>query len=383
MERTSSSRRSPFCPQCGHRSLDPIWHGEVEVDLCRKCGGLWFEEGELKQVLRLSDPTKAVRNVFAHSSEKSGKESDRTCADCNSPMKRFRVKKTGIEAEQCGACGGIWLESGMLEKLAVIGQAEQVRVHLEQEPTVGDWLLQFFVGLPREFNCPPKKFPVLTVSLIALNSLIFLISTFHPSLAFNEFLSSYGLIPADFPETRWGLTLFGSQFLHGGFFHLLGNMYFLYLFGDNIEDVFGRVGFFLLYIFGGAIAGTAETFNSMGSEIPVVGASGAVAAVGGAYIVVFRKARLTAMFIWYQFKISAIWAIGLWFAFNSFALFVDLPGVAWTAHIAGLIIGVGVGFLAYQGIMTANPILQYLNEANYLHSRFHPRLRAKRNKGEV
>jgi membrane associated rhomboid family serine protease len=356
-------------------------HGKVEVDLCRNCGGLWFEEGELKKVLRQSDPTKAVRNVFAHSSEKSGKESDRGCADCNSLMKRFRVKKTGVEAEQCDACGGIWLESGMLEKLAVIGQAEQVRVDLEQDPTIGDWLLQFFAGLPREFNCRPKKFPILTVSLIALNSLVFLFSIFHPSLPFDDFLSSYGLIPVDFPETRWGLTLFGSQFLHGGFFHLLGNMYFLYLFGDNIEDVLGRIGFLLLYVLGGALAGAAETFSSMGSEIPVVGASGAVAAIGGAYIVIFRKAQLTAMFIWLQFKIPAIWAIGLWFAFNSFALFVDFPGVAWAAHIAGLIIGVGVGSLAYRGVMTANPILQYLNDAKHLHSRFHPRLRGKRKDG--
>jgi len=153
------------------------------------------------------------------------------------------------------------------------------------------------------------------------------------------------LLPAAVPE--W-LTLFTSMFLHGGFLHFLGNMWFLYLFGDNVEDRFGRPLYFLMYMGSGLIAGMAHLISNSDSPVPTIGASGAIAGVMGAYLVLYPHARvLTVIPLFLFFPIFVIPApvfLGIWFLIqivngSLMSLEASAGGVAWWAHIGGFAAG--------------------------------------------
>jgi membrane associated rhomboid family serine protease len=155
----------------------------------------------------------------------------------------------------------------------------------------------------------------------------------------------YGFVPAEFNP----LTIFTSMFMHGGFAHIIGNMWFLYIFGDNVESILGHVKFFMFYLACGIGAALAQFFVEPASQVPMIGASGAVAGVLGAYMIRFPKARvhvLAVIIIFITtFVVPAQIVLGLWFLMQLSgglgSLGVDTTGgVAWFAHIGGFIIGV-------------------------------------------
>ena len=140
------------------------------------------------------------------------------------------------------------------------------------------------------------------------------------------------------------------MFMHGGWLHLIGNMVFLWVFGDNVEDAMGHVRYAVFYLIGGFAATAAHTFVSQGDLIPAIGASGAISAVLGAYIVLYPRASVTAIipiFFFIPFQVSALFLIGLWFVMQLFNGIIGLTeavgaggGVAWFAHIGGFVAGV-------------------------------------------
>lgn len=199
---------------------------------------------------------------------------------------------------------------------------------------------------PLKDENPTSRFPILTVLLVAINSSIFVGTLLTGT--FEKIIDEYGMRPVEiFAGTRLE-TLFTSMFLHGGILHILGNMLYLYIFGDNIEDVLGR-GKFLLFYFGtGLIASLAQAVTDPGSSIPNIGASGAISGVLGAYIVLYPRARvLTVAAIYYFWRIimvPAVLFIGFWFVLQvlsaSLTWMTGLSsGVAYLAHIGGFIAG--------------------------------------------
>ncbi len=196
---------------------------------------------------------------------------------------------------------------------------------------------------------------VITIGLIVLNALIFV---FEATLSIPEleaFITQYGTIPAEIVRGQDWYTLLTSMFLHGGWFHLIGNMLFLWVFGDNIEAVLGKIAYLVFYLLGGLGASLAHIFANVGSSIPSVGASGAIAAVLGAYIVMFPHSRVRVLVLAYRVgiaRITALMFIGLWAVtqfFNGIASLgvqtAQTDGVAWWAHIGGFAVGLAVGFL--------------------------------------
>ena len=179
--------------------------------------------------------------------------------------------------------------------------------------------------------------------------------------ALNRLITDWGVVPARLMAT-WGrgdflsvdtATLITSQFLHGGWLHLLGNMLYLWIFGNNVEDRFGRLGFLLFYLAGGAVAGLAQVAVDPTSGAPTIGASGAIAATLGAYIVLFPRARVTSLiflgFFYQLLNIPAVVVLGFWFLLqlvDGFAsLGVTQSGcVAFFAHIGGFVLGAMIGF---------------------------------------
>jgi membrane associated rhomboid family serine protease len=190
--------------------------------------------------------------------------------------------------------------------------------------------------------------------LIAINVVVFLYQiTLDPS-ATQSFINRWGVIPAEIMQGTEFVTLLTSMFLHGGWMHLIGNMLFLWVFGDNIEHVLGHIGYLIFYLLGGLAASMAHILFNPGSTIPSVGASGAIAAVLGAYVVMFPRARVRMLMLIGFGRVtqtSALIFLGIWFLtqlFSGVASVADTAqtgGVAWWAHIGGFVFGLIAGFL--------------------------------------
>lgn len=199
----------------------------------------------------------------------------------------------------------------------------------------------------RDHN-PSGRTPHVTRLLIGLNVLVFLAYWFGlgSDLAIARFFLDWGLVPARiaFGEGYW--TFATSMFLHGGWMHLLGNMLFLHVFGDNMEDRMGHVRFLLFYMFAGLAAAFAQFATDPASMVPMVGASGAIAGVLGGYLLLYPKARVDVVFIFFVFfkvlPIPAWITLGVWFALQLFSgatTPTDTGGVAYWAHVGGFVAG--------------------------------------------
>jgi hypothetical protein len=210
--------------------------------------------------------------------------------------------------------------------------------------------------IPLRDENPSRSIPVVTRSLIALNCLAFLFElTLGPDL--RGFMFAWGLVPERvtlalrYGEEPWSgpaLALLTSMFLHGGWLHLLGNMWYLAIFGDNVEDRLGRLRFLLFYLAAGCWAGAVHTLANPHSRLPTVGASGAIAAVLGAYAVSFPRARVLTLVPFFPFlqilALPALLVLGFWFVYQFFSGALALAwggggGIAWWAHIGGFLFG--------------------------------------------
>jgi membrane associated rhomboid family serine protease len=218
--------------------------------------------------------------------------------------------------------------------------------------------------IPLRDAIPSHSFPAATVLVIALNVLIFL---YELSLgrALEMFIMQYGAVPLRFilagqteqvSTVERFLPLFASMFLHGGWLHLGGNMLYLWIFGDNIEDRLGHLGFVVFYLVCGLAAALTQIYINPTSKIPMVGASGAVAGVLGAYLVLFPHSRVVALipilFFFQVVELPAVLFLVFWFLmqFLSGAVAITATtyatgGVAWWAHIGGFVSGMALGFL--------------------------------------
>lgn len=194
---------------------------------------------------------------------------------------------------------------------------------------------------------PSYSKPIVTIVLIAINIAVFLFEISLDDYSRNLLIEMYGLVPAHL----YVPSVMTSMFLHGGWFHVLGNMWFLWIFGDNVEDVLGRGKFLLFYLLCGMAAGVTHVFLNPFSDVPTVGASGAIAGVMGGYLVKFPRSRiLTLVFIFFfitTFEVPASVMLVYWFLLQVFSgvgsvartQATQTGGTAWFAHVGGFIAG--------------------------------------------
>jgi membrane associated rhomboid family serine protease len=200
----------------------------------------------------------------------------------------------------------------------------------------------------RDHN-PSTRTPFVTWALIVVNVLIFL--SYYPSHAASEarllaFYADWALVPSEVLRGLDVHTVLTSMFLHGGWMHLIGNMLFLWIFGDNMEDLLGHLGFLAFYVVSGLAAAAGQILAGPGSSIPMVGASGAIAGVMGGYLLFFPKARIDVLvIIFFLIKIFTVPAwlmLGLWFGLqlvNGLSMDITNGGVAYWAHAGGFAAG--------------------------------------------
>jgi membrane associated rhomboid family serine protease len=209
--------------------------------------------------------------------------------------------------------------------------------------------------IPLKDDNPTQTFPLITIALVVINILVFIYQLTLSSEGLETFLFRYGAIPGRlihplegaqaFPQAiPFGLTIFSSMFLHGGLFHLLGNMLYLWIFGNNVEDYLGHVRYIIFYLISGFFAAFIHTLSDLNSAIPMIGASGAIAGILGAYLVLFPRANVSTLFIFIIFfkiiKVPAVLILGLWFLLQLLNAGSGGGSVAWYAHVGGFLTGV-------------------------------------------
>lgn len=214
--------------------------------------------------------------------------------------------------------------------------------------------------IPLRADIPTRRFPIVTASLIAVNVAVYLYQLTLNEYQYGAMIFRWGYLPIEYTRfvqvypqlaVPYGLTVFTSMFVHGGFMHLAGNMLYLWIFGNNIEDFFGKTKFIIFYLVSGITAVALFTVTSPASEVPLVGASGAIAGVLGAYVALYPRARILALvflgFFIQTVRVPAAVLLGFWFVLQ---LLYGLPslladsqggGVAWFAHVGGFVFGYG------------------------------------------
>lgn len=213
--------------------------------------------------------------------------------------------------------------------------------------------------IPLKDMTPRRSFPIITLVLIVANFIVFFHQISLSPHAARALVMTYGLVPAKIQLALAGryamgralLPVFTCMFLHGGWLHIIGNMWFLWIFGANVEDRLGSVPYLFFYLICGLGSGVAEAAFAWGSPIPSIGASGAISGVLGAYILFFPRSRILTLvplfIIWFLWRIPAVLFIGLWFIVQflsgvgslSAAHSELLGGVAWWAHVGGFVLG--------------------------------------------
>ena len=202
--------------------------------------------------------------------------------------------------------------------------------------------------LPIRDHNPSEKVPFVTYALILINVLVFLYmeASFSEERALLSFYYDYALVPIRLSEGENPTQLLTHMFLHGGWMHLLGNMLFLWIYGDNMEEEFGHVGFLIFYLLCGLAAAMLQYLPDAQSRVPMVGASGAIAGVMGGYLLLFPKAKVDILIFFVVFirilPIPAWIVLGLWFGlqfFNGVTVDSSQGGVAYWAHVGGFLAG--------------------------------------------
>jgi membrane associated rhomboid family serine protease len=212
------------------------------------------------------------------------------------------------------------------------------------------------IMLPLRDTIAARRLPIVLWALVFVNVLVFLREIDLSPVELRAFVFHYGMIPAQLSTwpglaQHWA-TIITAMFVHGGFLHIAGNMWFLWIFGDNVEDRLGHLRFLLFYLLGGCAAAALQVLLAPSSTVPGIGASGAIAAVMGAYLVLYPRAGVVSLLIFppLLFQLPAFMWIGIWFVEQWFNGIVTLHvaaqgGVAYWAHVGGFVFGLLVGLV--------------------------------------
>jgi len=222
---------------------------------------------------------------------------------------------------------------------------------------------------PIKDSVPSRSVPVMTRGLILVNVIVFFFELTLPQQSVEQLFYLFGIVPARFTHPDWAASvgfaidnywpILTHQFLHGGWLHIIANMWVLWIFGDNVEDRMGPVRFTIFYLVCGSIAGLTQVLTNPDSTLPSLGASGAIAGVLGAYFLFYPTARLIVMFpiffFPFFFEVPAVFYLAIWFFVQLFSGTLALAGpqqvggIAWWAHIGGFVSGMLLCWLFVRG----------------------------------
>lgn len=362
------------CPQCGS-GLVSVQFQTISVDKCPVCRGAWFDSGELSALVQ---EIKRGELRVEESEATAPTLGPNLCPRCFESLLPFDYQyNANIRLKRCPACKGIWVPFhcfGAIKKLYQssrkvfqrdAGFAQGLKEHyedIENWQTIGEfssllssrvpiWLLFApKIVMPLSDSPGVSSAPLVTLSLIGINLVL---SFYHwtglSGMKFEQYVNLYGMVPARVIQGDRLPGILTSLFVHAGIFHLLGNMFYLWLFGDNVEERMGRIKFLIFYFFAGTLGALVHAFFYSDSTIPLVGASGAISGVLGAYFIFFPWARIKTLFMYRVIDIPAWIYLGTWIAFQVILAVLSLAlgrmfSVAFLAHIGGFLSGILISF---------------------------------------
>ncbi len=358
------------CPRCGKALVKDTYEGKT----CHRCPDGHGTAMTLPVLRALCGSPEFANALWYKASQKKAVEGLAACPFCGKPMVFASINILGrsILLDVCRSCQAIWFDPGELEALPryvpqsekdpnrrareiiAMDKVRQMRENAHRGDEAPDSMLKYMAGLlgfPVEEDAPVvESLPLLTWFATIVCFLGFCLTRSHVNAAAQE----WGLIPAE-PLRHHGATFLTSMFLHGGFLHLAGNLYFLLIFGDNVEEALGKVFYLLFVLCAGLAASLGHILFNPGSTTPCIGASGFISGVIAVYAVLFPQVRISVlargfMYRFYWVGLPAWGAFLLWIAGQGFMAFLNAAnpeggGVAYMAHLGGALFGLAVGFL--------------------------------------
>jgi membrane associated rhomboid family serine protease/Zn-finger nucleic acid-binding protein len=318
--------------------LTPVRAGEAVVDRCERCGGKFFDRDEVGLAFPDLGDWTSVPSV-----RRSGRSRLR-CPKDEASLTAFRIHSGDdeIEVDVCPSCDGLWLDRAEASRLRAI-TADAARAE-SRIPGIGSYLFQLFTGFPIEVWNPVRRVPWVVYAISGAILLGFLIQVAlvsrHGIEGAFEILRPWTIVPTEILGGRHLLGLLTHGFLHAGLLHLAGNLYFLLVFGDNVEDALGHLRFAVLF-FAALLAGAAaQVLATPTVAEPMLGASGAVSGVLGAYLVLFPRVQVWTVIFFIRFRLGILWYLGLWLLLQFLFAALGREGIAWYAHLGGFVCGV-------------------------------------------
>ncbi len=359
---------SYFCPVDGTK-LEAMALNSSQVFRCPQCGGEMVNYATLRKDPKRFDSMKGLWNAALQITELNGK----TCPLCERHMTRVHLPNSESYVDICKPCQNIWLDKSeyeliptnenaknvpfdLYEGLSEKAKDELLAAQLEdyrrdrkemESPMPRGWkLIPAFLGLPTEDEgIQISKMPIATWILASICVIVYLFTRENP----DYYYQTWGFI-ANGPVIHSMITVFTSFFLHAGWWHLIGNMYFLVVFGDNVEDEIGSLRFLILIFLGNFFGTMLYALLALSSDIPSVGASAGISAVLAYYVVLFPRSYLRfLLFRFVPFKMQAYWFLVIWLIMqiinSSYQMRFEGGGVNALAHLGGAAVGLVWGIV--------------------------------------
>lgn len=342
-----------YCPRCDYPLLESNYQA-LTIHACPVCKGVLANRDCLEYLVEDSQENLALIATPT--------EIDLKHSSCDGTFVTHKVHpEHELHIDVCNVCKAVWFDYEELEYTDELKDIATAKQGIEKPFRWYHGLFVLMSQIPIEFNARPRKIPWITVLLILINVAVFIAQANH-----NVFFTlSLSFMPAAPIDADWFKTLFTSMFAHGSMLHLLGNMYFLYLFGDNVEDILGKWRFVGFYLAGGFVSALAVV--ALGNAMFYIGSSGAIAALMGAYLIYFRAAKMSnpIPILWLKKswrKISPWIYIGIFVAIDLISALAKVnDGVAHWAHLGGFIFGVIFASLTYKSVLEKNKFLKFIN----------------------
>lgn len=359
------------CPSCG-KHLKSVPCNGFFINACPQCKGIWFDVGMMQPFMEYLIETQKVPNAPLALSKaiplEKLNEAPKKCPKCGRSMRKFNYSyDSNIIMDRCDACSGIWTDKHEAYLAAVYNKghpkldklASSMAAHVHEQEKFkelvegledlrsggGGVLIGIQGVLPLGDDIPKNRFPFIILGLILLNTASTI--TALVSGDFEAFCTEMGLVPAQIMAGHNLFTLFSNMFCHVSVAHLAGNMAFLWIFGTHVEDAFRHAYFVVFYLLCGMAANLAHLAVNLNSTVPCVGASGAIAGVMAAYLILYPSSNLKILVGGIVLALPAwVYLIG-WFTVQLLAWMLSSEsggGIAWFAHIGGFVCGVMITY---------------------------------------